>query len=116
LRSALSEKSALITANSDATSEGGGVASHSHAGDAFVHYFRTVMSEGLTSIEDAVSRVSSNVAEFFRVADKGFVEEGRAADLVLLGKNDYSIREVLLGGKPLSENQLEGHTLRRLRY
>lgn len=116
LRSALGEDFVFITANMDGLPSGGGVMANEVAHDAFPHYFRTVIGEGLLSIEDAVAKITSEPARYFKIQGRGLIEEGGTADLVLLDKEDYEVKEVVLGGKILGEGRLKGEVLRRSKY
>ncbi len=115
-RGALSEKAALLTSNSDGLRTGGGAGVNEEALSAFPQYFRTVMSEGLVSIEEAVAKVTMNVAKYFNIPERGVLEEGRPADLVLLGKDDYGIRETILAGEIWGQERLKGQVIRRMKY
>ena len=79
---------ALITANSSGVRTGGGFIANEASYEAFPKYLRTVVGEGLMSIEEAVRKVTSVPAEYFDIKDRGKIEEGRAADLVLLSKDN----------------------------
>ena len=116
LRGAIAEDAVFVTANLDGTRMGGGVVVNEMARDAFPHYFRTVIGEGLMSIEDAVAKVTSVPAKYFKIPGRGLIEEGTPADLVLLGKEDYEIKEVILRGRVFGEKRLEGEILKRSKY
>lgn len=116
LRGAMAEEAVFVTANSDGALAGGGVVVNEVAEDAFPLYFRTVIGEGLMSIEDAVAKVTLAPAKYFKIPGRGLIEEGVPADLVLLDKEDYEVKEVILRGRVLGEKRLEGEVLRRSRY
>ena len=116
LRSAIGEEAVFITANLDGAHTGGGTVISEVARDSFPQYFRTVIGEGLMSIEDAVAKITSAPAKFFKIPGRGLIEEGISADLVLLGKEDYEIKEVILKGNVLGEKRLEGDMLKRSKY
>ena len=116
LRGSMAEEAVFITANLDGVPTGGGVVANNVAHDAFPHYFRTVIGEGLMSIEDAVAKVTSVPARYFKIPGRGLIEEGAPADLVLLDKADYEIKEVILGGKVLGEARFSGDILKRTKY
>ena len=116
VRTAIAENAVFITANLDGARTGGGVVINRVAHDAFPHYFRTVIGEGLMSLEDAVAKVTSVPAKYFKIPGKGLIEEGASADLVLLDKQDYEVKEVILKGRVLGEGRFEGEVLRRSRY
>ncbi len=116
LRGAMAEEAVFITANLDGVPTGGGVVANDVAHDAFPHYFRTVIGEGLMSVEDAVAKVTSLPARYFKILGRGFIEEGAPADLVLLDKADYEIKEVILGGEVFGEARFNGDILKRSKY
>ena len=116
LRGAMAEEAVFITANLDDAPTGGGVVINTVSHDAFPQYFRTVIGEGLMSIEDAVTKVTSAPAKYFHIPGRGLIEEGVSADLVLLDKEDYEVKEVILKGRLLGEKRFEGEVLRRSRY
>ncbi|MEX2054380.1 MAG: amidohydrolase family protein [Candidatus Colwellbacteria bacterium] len=116
LRGALSEKAAFITTNSDGLPPGGGARVNEGVANALPQYFRTVMSEGLVSIEEAVHKVSAAPAKYFDIPYRGIIEEGRPADLVILGKDDYGVRTVMVGGEIYGEEKLGGEVVKRIKH
>lgn len=116
LRGAIGEEFVFISANLDGAHTGGGTVVSGVARDAFPQYFRTVLGEGLMSIEDAVAKITSEPAKFFKIPGRGLIEEGISADLVLLGKEDYEIKEVIMKGHILGEKRFEGDILKRSKY
>jgi len=116
LRGAMAEEAVFITANLDGALSGGGVVVNDVARDAFPHYFRTVIGEGLISIEDAVAKVTALPAKYFKIPGRGLIEEGVSADLVLLDKDNYAVKAVILGGRVFGEGHFGGEVLRRSKY
>lgn len=70
--------------------------------------------QGKISIEDIVWKMCHNPAILFRVIDRGFVEEGCFADLVLIKKQDYTVTKQNLlykcGWSPL-EGEVFSYTI-----
>lgn len=56
------------------------------------------------SLEDALSVVTSNVADALKLSDRGRIECGKAADLLLITKNDLTIDTVIAKGKVMMKN------------
>ena len=68
------------------------------------------------TIETAIAKLTSGPAKFINPRGslkRGVIKEGMTADLVLLGKNDYGVKKVILGGKLADEEELVGQVLRR---
>ncbi|MBW9152864.1 amidohydrolase family protein [Clostridium estertheticum] len=59
-----------------------------------------VLKDGV-DLEVALKVITSNVATNLKLYNKGFVQEGRDADLVLVNKNDLSIETVFAKGVEL---------------
>ena len=116
LRGAMAEEVVFVTANLDGAPSGGGVVANEVAHSAFPRYFRTVIGEGLMSIEEAVAKVTAAPAKYFKIPGRGLIEEGTPADLVLLNKEDYGIKAAILRGRVFGEERLEGEVLKRSRY
>ena len=68
---------------------------HAHAGLPLVQHSLMLMlkyvHEGKISIEKVVEKMSHAVATCFQIKDRGFIREGYFADLVLVGKQPYTI-------------------------
>jgi N-acetylglucosamine-6-phosphate deacetylase len=62
--------------------------------------FRNLVSIGL-SLEEASRRTSTVAAAYLGLEDRGRIEPGAVADLVVLGK-DLALREVFLRGRKLA--------------
>ena len=50
-------------------------------------------------IEEAIKVITSNVAEFLKLNNKGKIEKGRDADFVIVNKDDLDIDIVIAKGK-----------------
>jgi N-acyl-D-amino-acid deacylase len=112
LRSTLGEKSAIITADATGVRPGGGHSVNESTRETFPNFLRGVVSEGLLSLEDAIKRITSVPAQLFGLENRGLVEEGFIADLVILSKDNYEVRNVVLGGMIFGESKLRGEVLR----
>ena len=68
---------------------------HAHAGLPLVQHSLMLMlkyvDEGKLSMEKMVEKMSHAVATCFQIKDRGFIREGYHADLVLVGKNPYTV-------------------------
>lgn len=62
-----------------------------------------IMNKGV-SIENAISVITKNPASILKLHQKGTIEEGKDADLVLLDKEDLSIQTVFALGKKMVEH------------
>jgi len=58
-----------------------------------------VLGKKLMTIEAAIKKITYDPARYFGIKDRGVIEEGRVADLVLLNKDDWKVKEVILGGR-----------------
>ncbi len=68
---------------------------HAHAGLPLVQHPLMLMlkyvEEGKLSMEKVVEKMSHAVAICFQIKDRGFIREGYHADLVLVGKESYTV-------------------------
>ena len=55
-------------------------------------------------IEQAIKVITSNVAEFLKLDNKGKIEEGRDADFVIVNKDSLDIDMVIAKGKIVVED------------
>ena len=92
-----------ILAGTDANGEAAGPAMISH-GSSLHHELELLVEAGLTAV-DALRAATSRPARYFGLADRGVVEPGRRADLVLIDGDPLqditatrSIRRVWCGG------------------
>jgi N-acyl-D-amino-acid deacylase len=116
LRNILAKESTLITADSSGVTQGAGFDTNEINRYAFSEYLRIVAREGLLPIEDAVKKITSIPAKVFGIKDRGVLEEGLIADMVLISKDDYRVKEVILGGRVLGEDDLHGSIIKYRRY
>ena len=92
-----------ILAGTDANAEVGGPATISH-GSSLHHELELLVEAGLTTV-DALRAATSRPARYFGLADRGVIEPGRRADLVLIDgdplrdiKATTSIRRIWCAG------------------
>ena len=92
-----------ILAGTDANTEAAGPAPISH-GSSLHHELELLVEAGLTTV-DALRAATSRPARYFGLADRGVIEPGRRADLVLIDGDPLrditatrSIRRVWCGG------------------
>jgi imidazolonepropionase-like amidohydrolase len=92
-----------VLAGTDANADAGSPAAVSH-GDSLHHELELLVNAGLSSL-DALRAATSRPARYFGLGDRGAVEPGRRADLVLIGGDPLqdiratrSIRRVWCGG------------------
>ncbi len=62
-----------------------------------------ILEEGL-SIEDSIQIITSNPANILKLENKGYIKEGKDADLVLLNKDSLTIDTVISMGKTMIES------------
>ena len=82
----------------------------------FTKFLELVLQNKSMTIETAIAKLTSGPAKFINPRGslkRGVIKEGMTADLVLLGKNDYGVKKVILGGKLADEEELVGQVLRR---
>jgi N-acyl-D-aspartate/D-glutamate deacylase len=82
---------------------------------AFSDFLQLVREKKLMPLESAIQKITAAPATLFGLKDRGVVKEGRVADLAIVGKNDYLLKEVIIGGKIAGEEQSRGVVLRRRR-
>ncbi len=94
----LKDERALIASNGNSPAPGEFL-KHERSTNTFTKFLELVKDKNLMSFEEAIRKITSTPALYFNIRDRGVVKEGKVADLVILGKDDYKIREVILGGK-----------------
>lgn len=63
-----------------------------------------IKDEGI-DVSDAIKVITSNPADILKLKNKGYIEEGKDADIVLLNKDDLQIDTVIAMGKIMIENR-----------
>jgi len=59
----------------------------------------------------AIEQVTSRPARFLNLNGRGVIEEGYIADLAIVGRDDFGVRDVILGGKLYGDKKLPGAIL-----
>src|SRR3989344_2597725 len=111
LKRALVDEKALIASHSKGVVPGEFMV-HERSVGTFPKYLNMVVGDGVLSLEEAISRITYKPAELFGIKDRGLIKEGYVADLVVLSKNDYSPKHVVVGGKVFEEEAIKGEALR----
>ena len=60
------------------------------------------------AIEEVIGLITAKPARFFNLYGRGVIEEGSVADMVILGKQDYKIKDVVVGGARPSSGDMRG--------
>lgn len=110
---ALADERALIASNGNSPAFGEFL-KHERSTNTFPKFLELVLNKKLMTIETAIKKITYDPARYFGLKNRGVIEEGRIADLVMLGKDDYKIKEVILGGKSVLEGkeQAKGEILK----
>lgn len=95
----LKNENVLIASNGSARMNSYRFLKHERASKTFTKYLSLVRDEGLAALPIAIKRITSVPAAFLGLKERGVVKEGKAADLVLLDKTDYKVKDVILNGR-----------------
>jgi beta-aspartyl-dipeptidase (metallo-type) len=68
---------------------------------SFFEQIRSCIIEHKFPIEEVLALVTSNTAKVLKLDLKGKIEAGKAADCLILEKNSFELREVIVGGRRL---------------
>ena len=85
---------------------------HERSTNAFPEYLEMVVGGGKLELPEAVARITSKPAQLFNIKKRGVIKEGNAADLVVLGKSDYQVKHVVVGGRVFGREPTKGEILR----
>jgi len=94
---ALSDDRAFIASNGNSPPKN--FLKHERSTNTFPKFLEIVFKNNLMPIEAAIKKITSVPAHFFGMENRGVIKEGKVADLVILDKNDYKIKEVILAGR-----------------
>ena len=83
--------------------------------DTFPRYLELAIKSEKMPIERAIKKITSDAASCFDIKRRGRIKERSIADLVIIGKNDYEIKQTILGGKVVGEERARGEILRHKR-
>lgn len=78
----------------------------------FPQFIKRAVSDKVLTLPEAVRRITEKPARIFGIPKRGVVKEGNIADLTILGKSDYDIKRVILGGAIVGEEPHRGEALR----
>ena len=85
---------------------------HERSKQTFPKYLDIAVGGGTMSLPKAIEKITSRPAEFLGLKNRGVIKDGNIADLVSLGKNDYEVKDVVIGGKIFGQEQTKGEMLR----
>ena len=110
LRSLLSDEKVLIASNGASRVDSYKFLKQDRSSNTFTKYLDIVLGEKATSLSRAIKRITSFPADFLGIKNRGIIKEGLIADLTILDKKDYSIKDVILAGRstfgaPLRHNE-----------
>ncbi|MBI2595063.1 MAG: amidohydrolase family protein, partial [Candidatus Colwellbacteria bacterium] len=80
--------------------------------NTFPKYLEIVVKDGTTPIEQAIKKITADPANYFGIKKRGVIKERSIADMVIIGKSDYKVRQTILGGKVVGEEEVKGEILR----
>ena len=95
---ALTHERAFIASNGNSPAQGEFL-KHERSTNTFPKFLKLVLERKLMTLPQAIKKITHDPARYFDIRDRGTVEEGKIADLVLLGRDDYKIKEIVVGGK-----------------
>jgi N-acyl-D-aspartate/D-glutamate deacylase len=72
---------------------------HERSTDTFPKFLNMATKFNLMPLEQAVKKITSLPAKYFDLDDRGVIKEGKVADLVVVTKDDFKVRETIVGGK-----------------
>ena len=84
---------------------------HERSRHTFPRYLEIVVGGGKLPITEAIKRITSKPAKFFNIENRGVIKEGNIADLVVLGKTDYEVKHVVVGGRVFGKEKTRGDML-----
>ncbi len=98
LLQALSSDRSFIASNGN-SSIPGRFMKHERATNTFPKFLDIATKSGLMPLEQAVKKITSLPAGYFDLKGRGAVKEGNIADLVVINRDDFKVRETIVGGK-----------------
>lgn len=78
--------------------------------NTFPRYLEIAVKDNGMPIEQAIKKITGAPASYFSLKKRGMIKEGYIADLTIIGKSDYRVRQTILGGK--IEEEVRGEILR----
>ena len=85
---------------------------HERSTGTFPKYLEIAVGGGKLELPEAIERITSRPAKFFNLRKRGVIKEGNVADLVVLGKSDYEVKHVVVGGQVFGKEPTRGEILR----
>ncbi len=98
LTRALNDERAFIASNGNAGAPGKFL-HHDRFVNTFPTFINLTVTTGGLTLEKAIQKITSAPAQYFNIPNRGMIKEGKIADMVLLCKEDYSVKETIVGGE-----------------
>lgn len=95
----LADSRAFIASNAASRKSSGTFIAHERSFSTFPKYLEIVLGEKLLTLPQAIRKITADPARYFGIRDRGVIRERNIADLVLLGKDDYKIRQTIVSGE-----------------
>ena len=98
----LTQKSALITANSAGLADNKTMLTHERFTRTFPRFLELALRSRALSLEAAIAKITSLPAVQLRLKDRGLIKESYCADLTLFSKEDRNaivIKHVFVNGR-----------------
>lgn len=111
LLNALTQSQAFIASDSSSPPMGTAL-KYEMATNTFPKYLEITVKDGQMPIEQAIKKITLDPASYFGVKYRGVIKEKNIADLAIIGKSDYQVRQTILGGKVVGEETTKGEVLR----
>ncbi len=94
----LSNDRGFIASNGN-SSPPGKFMKHERSVNTFPKFLDMATKLNLMSLEQAVKKITSLPAKYFDLEGRGVVKEGKIADLAVVNKDDFKVKETIVGGK-----------------
>jgi len=95
---ALADERAFVASNGSSPALGEFL-KHERLINTFPKFLELVLDKGLMTLETAIKKITHDPARYFGIKNRGTIEEGKVADLVILDKDNHGVKEVIVGGK-----------------
>lgn len=107
---ALHNKHAFISTNGNSVIPGAFM-KHEKSFNTFSKFIEMESKRPDFSLPETISSITCRPARFLNLHKRGVIEEGNVADLVIIGKNDYQVRDVIVGGALYRDGEMRGKIL-----
>ncbi|MBI1839069.1 MAG: amidohydrolase family protein [Candidatus Colwellbacteria bacterium] len=94
----LFDERAFIASNGNSPAPGEFL-KHERSTNTFPKFLGMALKNDMTSLPEAIKKITSAPARYFEIPDRGVIKEGKVADMVILSKDNYEVKEVILGGQ-----------------